>query len=53
MATNNFREADVELHTLTNYHILIETALATGDIQQDQVEMLEQWREDPAVWQGK
>ncbi|MCK4880048.1 MAG: orotate phosphoribosyltransferase [Bacteroidales bacterium] len=53
VATDNFREADVELHTLTNYHILIETALATGDIQQDQVEMLQQWREDPAGWQGK
>lgn len=53
VATDNFREADVELHTLTNYHMLIETALATGDIQQDQLEMLQQWREDPAGWQGK
>jgi len=53
VATNNFREADVELRTLTNYQILVETALATGDIRQDQVEMLEQWREDPATWHGK
>ncbi len=53
VATDNFREANVELHTLTNYHILIETALATGDIQQDQVKLLQQWREDPAGWQSK
>lgn len=53
VATDNFREANVELHTLTNYHILIETALAAGDIQQDQVKLLQQWREDPAGWQSK
>jgi len=52
VAIKNFREANVELHTLTNYHILIETALASGDIQQNQVEMLQQWREDPSTWQG-
>lgn len=50
VAADNFRQADVELHTLTNYHMLIETALSTGDIQPDQVEMLQQWREDPAGW---
>ena len=53
VAIDNFRKAGVELHTLTNYHVLIETALSSGDIQQDQVEMLKQWREDPATWQGK
>ena len=52
LAAENFRKAGVELHTLTNYHILIETALSTGDIQQDQVEMLQQWRKDPAQWRG-
>ena len=53
VAIHNFRKANVKLHTLTNYHILLETALATGDIQQNQVEMLQQWREDPSTWKGE
>jgi orotate phosphoribosyltransferase len=53
VAADNFKLADVELHTLTNYHVLIDTALSTGDIQQDQVEMLQQWREDPAGWRRR
>ena len=52
LAAHNFRKAGVALHTLTNYHILIETALDSGAIQQDQVEMLQEWREDPAQWKG-
>ncbi len=52
LAAENFRKAGVELHTLTSYHILIETALSTGYIQKDQVEMLKQWRKDPAQWRG-
>jgi orotate phosphoribosyltransferase len=51
LAANNFLKAGVQLYTLTNYHVLIETALSTGDIKQDQVAMLQQWREDPAHWQ--
>jgi orotate phosphoribosyltransferase len=53
VATDNFIQAGVELHTLTNYHVLIETALANGDIKQDHLKMLQQWREDPAHWQGE
>jgi len=52
LAAENFRKADVDLHTLTNYHTLIETALSTDYIQQDQVEMLQQWRKDPTRWKG-
>lgn len=50
VAVDNFRDAGVELVTLTDYHTLIQTALESGDIKQDQVEMLQQWREDPATW---
>ena len=53
VATENFRAARVELHTLTNYHILIETALATGYIHKEEIELLQQWREDPAGWKVK
>ncbi len=52
VAISNFRASEVDLYTLTDYHILIETALATGYIQQTQVEMLQQWREQPATWKG-
>jgi len=50
IALDNFRKAGVELHTLTDYHTLIETALETGYIQQEQVDLLRQWRKDPSVW---
>jgi orotate phosphoribosyltransferase len=52
LAASNFREAGVELHTLTDYHVLLETALSTAYIQQDQVEMLKQWRKNPSQWKG-
>ncbi len=52
LAAKNFREAGVELHTLTDYHVLVETALSTAYIQQDQVEMLKQWRKNPSQWKG-
>jgi len=44
LAAENFRKAGVELHTLTSYHILIETALSTAYIQKDQVEIKEHAR---------
>lgn len=53
VATENLMAAGVELHTLTNYHILLETALATGYIHKEEVELLQQWREDPAGWKAK
>jgi orotate phosphoribosyltransferase len=52
LAADNFRKAGVELHTLTNYHILIESALQSGAVQQNQIEMLQQWRKDPSQWRG-
>jgi orotate phosphoribosyltransferase len=53
VATENIRAAGVELYTLTDYHILIETALATGYIHREEVELLQRWREDPAGWKVK
>lgn len=52
-ARDNFKEANIELHTLCDYHVLIETALERGQIQGDQVEVLQLWREDPSSWNGK
>lgn len=50
VAEENFRHAGVDLLTLTDYHTLIEVALRSGDIREEQVELLKQWRADPAEW---
>ena len=50
IAEDNFRNAGIELITLTDYHTLIQVALESNEIKPDQVEMLQQWREDPSNW---
>ena len=50
VAEDNFKKAGIELFTLSDYHTLIEVALESGDIQEEQVEMLQQWRKDPSTW---
>ena len=50
VAVDNFRNAGIQLITLTDYHTLIQQAVDSGDIQQEQVNMLQQWREDPSTW---
>lgn len=49
-ALDRFSKANVELYTLTDYHTLIEVALEKDEITPDQVDMLKQWRTDPAAW---
>lgn len=51
VAKDAFKAANVELVTLTNYEAVVETALETGYIQEKDVEVLYQWRQDPAHWQ--
>jgi orotate phosphoribosyltransferase len=53
VAARNFSSFGVQLHTLTDYHILIETALDSGAIKQEHVELLQQWRKDPSRWKSK
>jgi len=50
VARENFSKAGLELHTLTDYHVLIETALGAGTIEQGQIALLNLWRKDPAHW---
>ena len=50
VAEEAFAAANVELTTLTNYDAVIETALATGYIEQKHVDTLAAWRKDPAHW---
>jgi orotate phosphoribosyltransferase len=49
-AIDNFKEQNVELFTLGNYNALIEQALETGNIGQNEVELLKKWRLNPAEW---
>lgn len=50
IAEENFKEANVELHTLGNYEYLIETALRTNYINAEEAETLKTWRLDPSKW---
>jgi len=50
IARENFAKAGIPLTTLSRYQVLLDVALATGDIKESQVESLNKWREDPANW---
>jgi len=49
-ASDRFAAEKCSLHTLCNYSVLIETALKTGYINEEDVETLKKWRADPSVW---
>jgi orotate phosphoribosyltransferase len=49
-ASDGFTAANCKLTTLSNYSSLIETALASGYINDADVETLKLWRVDPASW---
>lgn len=50
VAEEAFREAGVTLYTLTDYNHVIAQAAETGYVSQQDVEMLQEWRKDPANW---
>ncbi len=50
VAKEAFRQANVRLLTLTHYEAVVETAVATGYIRQEDVAVLNEWRKDPAHW---
>lgn len=49
-AKDNFDKAGIELTSLSRYQTLIDLSLQLGEISEDQVESLMEWREDPANW---
>lgn len=49
-ATEAFDKADVKLVTLSNYEEVIEEAAATRYISAADIDILKQWRKDPANW---
>ncbi|WP_422105710.1 orotate phosphoribosyltransferase [Winogradskyella sp.] len=50
LATKNFDDAGVELHTLGNYENLLEQALDTNYITQKEQDTLAQWNANPSEW---
>ncbi|MBR4238035.1 MAG: orotate phosphoribosyltransferase [Prevotella sp.] len=52
VAREAFEQAGVELVTLTDYEHVVAEALETGYIAEGDVELLNEWRRDPAHWNG-
>jgi len=49
-SVQNFENLNIELHTLSDYEHLIETAQNTNYINIKEAGVLRKWREDPANW---
>ena len=46
----NFEDAGVPYYTLSNYEHLLPKAVEEGFIQQNHLELLQEWRKAPEVW---
>ena len=53
VAIEAFKNAKVELATLTNYEAVLEVAVKSGYINEEDVAVVDAWRKDPAHWTGK
>jgi orotate phosphoribosyltransferase len=49
-AVDNFKEAGIELTTLSDYNHLIEVAEKQGHFDKAETELLTSWRKDPSNW---
>lgn len=50
VADTAFANAAVSYHSLTNYATLIELAISKGIVSSNDLDLLMQWRKDPANW---
>ncbi len=50
VAKKAFDDAKVKLITLTNYEAVLDVALKTGYITEDQIPTLNEWRKNPSEW---
>lgn len=53
VAEEAFSKAGVELVTLTDYDHVVKHALAIGYIKPEDVEVIHEWRKDPANWNNR
>ena len=49
-ASDAFAAGNCKLNTLSNYSVLVDTAVKSGYISQAEVDTLKNWRMDPANW---
>ena len=50
IAIERFKEAKVKLLTLSNYNAVLEVALETNYIAEEDLATLHEWRTDPSIW---
>ncbi len=50
VAEKRFAEANVEVFALSNYNSMLQAALETNYIRASDLETLQEWRHDPAIW---
>jgi orotate phosphoribosyltransferase len=50
LAAKNFKDANIELTTLSNYNLLLKIAHDSGEITDSQLESLNNWRKNPQTW---
>ena len=50
LAKENFNKQNVELHTLSDYDHLIQEAVDTNYIKENQFKTLMEWKSDPTTW---
>ncbi len=50
IATKNFEKAAVQLNTLSDYEHLLEQSLDSNYISENELETLQQWRNNPSKW---
>ncbi len=50
IADTNFKSANIDLTTLSNYSHLLEQALTDSYISEDEVATLSEWRKSPSTW---
>lgn len=50
IAENNFKTDNVTLHTLGNYAMLLEQALQSNFITQNELNVLKEWNQNPSTW---
>ena len=53
VSKENFKTNNVNLFTLSNYESLLEQALDTNYINQNEVDVLSKWNSNPSEWTGK
>jgi orotate phosphoribosyltransferase len=49
-SVDNFKQSDIQLHTLSNYDHLLEQALETNYISKDELQVLSSWNDNPSKW---